>query len=258
MAKSLKLSKSENLKGKKLAKSKKPSKSGNLPNFDAKKASPSFLISEARSAFNCLWLTFTKAPILWHFNPKCHIWIETNVLGYAIDDVLSQLASGTSPNGVITKTDLGSWHPIAFFSKKMISAKTWYETHDGKLLAIIKVFKMWRHYLKGCKHEVLILTDNNNLRCFIDTKSLSFWQVRWAQKLCQYYFRINYHHGKANIAADALSRFPQKSQDEKNDLQAENGQILHWLQILLTIASLAGLSFSSRPSHLYQVFTYGT
>ena len=40
---SQKLSKFENLEGKKLAKSKKPSKSGNSPYFNAKKAGPSFL-----------------------------------------------------------------------------------------------------------------------------------------------------------------------------------------------------------------------
>ena len=56
--------KSRKLKGQKSAKSKKPSKSGNLPNFDAKKAGPSFLTPGAREAFNRLWLAFTKPPIL--------------------------------------------------------------------------------------------------------------------------------------------------------------------------------------------------
>ena len=84
-----KLSKSGNLKGKKSAKSKKPSKSGNSPNFDAKEAGPSFLTPEARSAFNRLRLAFTEAPILQHFDPECHIRIETDALGYAIGGVLS-------------------------------------------------------------------------------------------------------------------------------------------------------------------------
>ena len=109
----------------------------------------------------------------------------------------------------------------------MISAKTQYETHDGELLAIVKAFKTWYHYLEGCKHEVLVLTDHNNLHCFMDTKSLSFQQVRWAQKLSQYYFQIDYHQGKANTAADALSQVPQRNQDEKDEFQAENGQIFY-------------------------------
>ena len=64
LSKSLKLSKSGNSKCKNLAKSKKPSKSKNSPNFNAKKAGPSFLTSEARAVFNRLRLTFTEAPIL--------------------------------------------------------------------------------------------------------------------------------------------------------------------------------------------------
>ena len=252
-----KLSKSRKSKGKKSAKSKKPSKSGNSPNFNAKEAGPSFLTPEARSAFNRLRLAFTEALILWHFDPECHIRIETDASGYAIGGVLSQLASGTSPDGVVTKTDLGQWHPVAFFSRKMIPAETWYETHNGKLLAIVEAFKTWRHYLEGCKHKVFVLTDHNNLRRFIDTKNLSFRQVCWAQKLSQYHFRIDYCQGKANAAADALSKFPQRSQHEEEELRAENGQILHCLQNSLTSASLASF-LSPLPSHLHQVFICGT
>ena len=51
-------------KSQKLAKSKKLSKSGNLPNFDVENSGPSFLTPKARITFNCLWLAFTKAPIL--------------------------------------------------------------------------------------------------------------------------------------------------------------------------------------------------
>ena len=136
----------------------------------------------------------------------------------------------------------------------MILVKTQYETHNGKLLAIIKAFKIWRHYFEGCKHEVLVLTDYNKLCCFMNKKSLSSRQVCWAQELSQYYFRINYRQGKANTAVDALSRFLQRSQEEKDELWAENGQIFHCLQNSLINTSLAGLSFPSFfPSHLHQV-----
>ena len=100
----------------------------------------------------------------------------------------------------------------------MIPTKTRYETHDGELLAIVEVFKILRHYLEGCKHEVLILTDHNNLRQFMDTKSLSSRQVRRADELSRYHFRIDYRQGKANGAADALSRFPQRDDKEKANL----------------------------------------
>ena len=160
---------------------------------------PTFLTLDARKAFNQLRQAFTKAPILRHFDPECHIRIETNASGYAIGGVLSQLTSDH------LTSNQGQWHPVAYFLRKMISAKTRYKTHDGKFLAIVQAFKTWRHYLKGCKHEVLVFTNYNNLCRFMDTKSLSSRQVRWAQKLSRYHFQIDYRQGKANGAPDALS-----------------------------------------------------
>ena len=61
-------------KSRELVKSGKNSlKSENSPNFGATNTEPSFLTPGARKVFNCLRLTFTKAPILWHFDPKYHI-----------------------------------------------------------------------------------------------------------------------------------------------------------------------------------------
>ena len=97
----------------------------------------------------------------------------------------------------------------------MIPAETRYKTHNNKLLAIIEAFKTWHHYLEGCKHKVLIFTYHNNFHCFMDTKSLSFRQVHWAQKLSQYHFRIDYYQDKANAAADALLKFSQKARMRK-------------------------------------------
>ncbi len=96
---------------------------------------------------------FVEIPILNHFDPERHIQIEMDTSGYVIGGILSQL----------TLDDLGRWHLVAFFSKMMIPAEIRYETYDSELLTIIEAFKMWRHYLEGCKHKVLVLTDHNNL-----------------------------------------------------------------------------------------------
>ena len=161
----------------------------------SKKTELGFLTSGARKAFTKLRQAFVKALILHHFDPERHFRVETNVSGYTIVGVLSQL----------TLDDSARWHPVAFFLRKMIPAETRYETHDGELLAIVEAFKTWRHYLEGSQHEVLVLTNHNNLRRFMETKSLSSRQVRWAQKLSCYHFQIDYRQGKANGAADALS-----------------------------------------------------
>ena len=185
----------------------------------SKKTESGFLTSGARKAFTELRQAFIKAPILHHFDPKRHIRVETDASGYAIGGVLSQL----------TSDDLGRWHPVAFFSRKMIPAETRYETHDGELLAIVEAFKTWRHYLEGSQHEVLVLTNHNNLRRFMETKSLSSRQVCRVQELSCYHFQINYCQGKANGAADALSQYPQQSAEEEETLCSENVKILHRL-----------------------------
>ena len=139
----------------------------------------------------------------------------------------------------------------------MIPAKTRYKTHDSKLLAIVETFKTWQHCLKDCKHKVLVHTNHNNLRRFMDTKSLSSRQVCWAQKLFRHYFRIDYRQGKANEAADALSCFPQRNEDEEEKFQTENTWIFHCLQSSLTNATLSGLSTSSSLSLLHEVLIFG-
>ncbi len=74
---------------------------------------------------------FVETSILNHFDPERHIQIETDVSGYAIGEIPSQL----------TSDDSGRWHLVAFFSRKMIPVETWYETHDGELLAIVEALK---------------------------------------------------------------------------------------------------------------------
>ncbi len=78
-----------------------------------------FLTPEATLAFLRLRQAFTEAPILHHFDSECYIRIETDASGYAIGGILSQLTP-----------EWGQWHPVAFFSRKMILAETRYETHD--------------------------------------------------------------------------------------------------------------------------------
>ncbi len=95
-----------------------------------------FLILTAKETFIDLQKTFTKALILRHFNPKCHIWIEINTSEYAIGGVLSQMTSNhldqlssnhvtyKNLNLISSKSEIGQWYLAAFFSQKIISAET--------------------------------------------------------------------------------------------------------------------------------------
>ena len=99
--------------------------------FKSKKTELGFLIFGAKKAFTKLRQAFIKAPILYHFDPERHIWVWTDASGYAIGGVFNQL----------TSDNLGRWHPVAFFLRKMIPAETRYKTQDGDLLTIVKAFK---------------------------------------------------------------------------------------------------------------------
>ena len=87
---------------------------------------PIFLTPSAKEAFNYLKQAFTEAPILRHFDPECHIRIETDASGYAIGRVLSQLSFDwvDLDGSILSKSDFGQWHLVAYFSRKMISAET--------------------------------------------------------------------------------------------------------------------------------------
>ena len=69
-----------------------------------------FLTPGTREAFNQLRQAFTKAPILRHFDPKCHVRNETDISSYTIGGVLSQLTSDQvtlDSKSTLTKSDFG-------------------------------------------------------------------------------------------------------------------------------------------------------
>ena len=79
-----------------------------------------------------------------------------------------------------------------------------YPTHDLELAAVVYVLKIWRHYLYGFKFEVF--SDHKSLKYLFDQNELDMRQRRWLEYLKDFDFQLSYHPGKANVAADALSR----------------------------------------------------
>ncbi|KAA3460492.1 DNA/RNA polymerases superfamily protein [Gossypium australe] len=79
-----------------------------------------------------------------------------------------------------------------------------YPTHDLELAAVVFALKVWRHYLYGEKS--VIYTDHKSLKYLLTQKELNLRQRRWVELLKDYDCSIEYHPGKANVVADALSR----------------------------------------------------
>ena len=84
---------------------------------DKKSESFNFSLS-IREVFIKLWDTFTCASILIHYDSALHIWVEINTSIISIVSILSQLLLNAE------------WHSVTYWSQKLISAETRYETHD--------------------------------------------------------------------------------------------------------------------------------
>ena len=93
---------------------------------------------------------------------------------------------------------------IAYASRQLKDYEKNYPTHDLELAAVVFALKIWRHYLYGERCE--IYTDHKSLKYFFTQKELNMRQRRWLELVKDYDCVINYHPGKANVVADALSR----------------------------------------------------
>ncbi|KAD2805457.1 hypothetical protein E3N88_38834 [Mikania micrantha] len=93
---------------------------------------------------------------------------------------------------------------IAYASRQLKPYEVNYPTHDLELAAVVFALKIWRHYLYGETCD--IFTDHKNLKYIFTQKELNMRQRRWLELLKDYDANIQYHLGKANVVADALSR----------------------------------------------------
>ncbi|GJR42077.1 putative nucleotidyltransferase, ribonuclease H [Tanacetum coccineum] len=73
-----------------------------------------------------------------------------------------------------------------------------------ELAAVVFALKIWRHYLYGESCD--IFTDHKSLKYIFTQRELNMRQRRWLELLKDYDTNIQYHPGKANVVADALSR----------------------------------------------------
>jgi hypothetical protein len=164
-------------------------------------------INEHEAAFKELKTRFTTPPILQYFDPEKEITLETDASDRAIGAAISQ------------PDDQGKLRPIAFHSRKLTGPELNYDIHDKELLAIVDAFQEWRVYLEGSKFPVTVITDHKNLITFTTTKKLNRRQVRWAETLASYNFKIYYRKGSQNTVADALSRRPDYTEKTPEEIQ---------------------------------------
>ena len=168
-----------------------------------------------REVFEKIKKAIISDPILCHYDPSKPCVLETDASDFVTSGILSQLGSDSL------------LHPVAFYSSTMSPAECNYEIHDKELLAIVKAFQKWRHYLAGNQATVQVITDHQNLQYFITTKVLNRRQARWNEFLAEFDFKIEFRPGTKGGKPDALTR-------RSGDLPEEGDERLeHQKQTLL-------------------------
>jgi hypothetical protein len=92
---------------------------------------------------------------------------------------------------------------VSYASRQLKHHERNYPTHDLELASIVHALKVWRHYLMGKHCDVF--TDHRSLKHIFTQKELNMRQRRWLELIKDYDMNLQYHPGKANVEADALS-----------------------------------------------------
>jgi hypothetical protein len=117
---------------------------------------------------------------------------------------------------------------VAYFSKKLSSAKSNYEIHNKELLAIVRAMEEWRGKLIEVNDLFVVLSDYKNLQYFMIIRKLSERQVRWSLTFSQFRFQLKFLAGKKAQRPNALSK---KEQDMPGG--KENGRFKNRINQLL-------------------------
>ncbi len=147
-----------------------------------------------QEAFNKLQNEIASERVLVIPKPNQPFRMETDASDFAVAAILSQLDEDNV------------WKPVAFLSKALNDAERNYEIYDKEMLAIMKGFYEWAHYLKGTETTTEVLTDHQNLTYFRKPQNLNRRQAQWILDLQEYNFIIKHRPGKTNTKADILSR----------------------------------------------------
>lgn len=142
---------------------------------------------------------------------------------------------------------------IAYASRQLKKHELNYPTHDLELAAVVFALKIWRHYLYG--EKCLIYTDHKSLKYLFTQKELNLRQRRWLELIKDYDLVIDYHPGKANVVADALSRKASSSSTSSRASYQSQLAVLQDMNVRLRVKSNGVLlaTFTVRPSLFDQI-----
>jgi hypothetical protein len=110
-------------------------------------------------------------------------------------------------------------HVVAYASRQLRKHEVHYLTHNLELAVVVHALKIWRHYLMGKRCELYM--DHKSLKYIFTQLNLNLRQRRWFELIKDYDLGINYHPGKSNVVANALSQRSHVSQLVVNSMPFE-------------------------------------
>jgi hypothetical protein len=99
---------------------------------------------------------------------------------------------------------------VAYASQQLRKHEVNYPNHDLALAVVVHALKIWRHNLMGTRCELYM--NHKSLKYIFTQSNMNFRQRRWLELIKDYDLGINYHPGKTNVVAGALSHRSDVSQ----------------------------------------------
>ncbi|KAL4342481.1 hypothetical protein GQ457_08G031400 [Hibiscus cannabinus] len=156
-------------------------------------------LEDRQRSFDQLKQALTHAPVLVQPEPGKEFTVYSD-------------ASHSGSGCVLMQGD----NVVAYASRQLKPHELNYPAHDLELAAIMFALNIWRHYMYGEKCHMFM--DHKSLMNILTQKDLNLRQLRWMELLKDYDVVIDYHPGKANVVADALSF--KNHEDNSTKLQA--------------------------------------
>ncbi len=107
------------------------------------------------------------------------------------------------------------------------------------MLIIVECFKHWKHYLKKNYHTMKVFIDHNNLKDFMNVKTLNKQQIKWTMRLINFDFIIKHRFEKINLVDDSSRRF------DYHDVNTKKIRFLFILQTKFRIVVFLHIQFSN-------------
>ncbi|OBZ81563.1 Transposon Ty3-I Gag-Pol polyprotein [Choanephora cucurbitarum] len=109
--------------------------------------------------------------------------------------------------------------PVCFLSRKLTHTEMNYPTVEKECLALVFALQRLRRYVPD--KDLVIMTDSTAVK-YLFTKSNPRSRLqRWIVSVQEFQFKVNHLHGKNNVAADVLSRYPPNNLETEEEISPD-------------------------------------